>query len=552
MSLSYTRENRKYPGALLFAACFFASLPMLGQSAPGGGQISGTVAGPNSSPLVGAQVVLQSSAGSAEQKRIETDKTGRYSFSGLSLGAYKLSASASGFQDSETKVVILTSANATVDLTLTPLESPRADSKADSASQKSPPVFSPAGVRGTIAPGGYSTGLSNEETAHVSASANALEPTLFRKLIDVAPIDCSQESVLLRDVEKAPHDFARNHALGVFYLSHGDYSKGIQYFGVAHSLVPGDFANSRDLTVAMIASGRGSDAVALLEQLLLDHESDSTLLRLLAFAYRSAGDNEKSVTAFHKAAASDAGVDNQYDCGIGLIQLGALMQALDLFTGATKTHSESPRLWLGLGITEHLLDHKPEAVSALLRSADADPDFFPPLALLADLSSLSDPTKAGLRRGIAAYLVAHPGDAEAHLAYALVLSKQSQPEETGNSREETASQLKRALQLNPRMARAHFLLGDMEADANNLSGAIDEFVEAVKLEPGNAQAHYRLSLLYRRNGQQEAARREMDAFLALHGKPGEEDFADASGTLSLTLPSIQPVPAQSPCGLKPQ
>jgi tetratricopeptide (TPR) repeat protein len=552
MSLPYAYDNRKYSAAFFFAACFLSSLPMLCQVPARSGQISGTVAGLNGLPVVGGQVVLQSSSSRVEPRRTGTDKAGQYSFAGLSLGAYKLSASASGFRDSETKIVILTSANAIADLTLIPLDSGGADSKAGSASQKSPPAFSPAGVRGTTAPSGYSSGLSAEETANIRSSADALQTTLFNTLTGGVQVDCSQEPVLLHDVEKAPHDFAPNHALGAFYISHGDYSKGIQYLGAARSIAPADFTNSRDLAVAMIGSGHGSDAASLLEQLLLDHGSDSILLRLLAFAYRSAGETEKSIAAFHKAAASDGGIENQYDCGIGIIQLGSFSQALDLFAGATKTHSESARLWLGLGIAEHLLDHRQEAVSALLRSADADPDFLPPLALLAELSILSDQTKADLRRRIAGYLVAHPEDADAHFAYALALSKQAEPEENGNSRQEIASQLKRALQLNPRMARAHFLLGDIETKAGNLPGAIDEFVQGLKLESGNAQAHYRLSLLYRRNGQQESARQEMESFQALNGKGGDDASAGAAGTLSFAMPLIQPVPAQPGCGLKPE
>ena len=551
MRFSHASANPKCLGALLLAACFLAPLPMLCQSSASSGQISGTVSGLNGSPLAGAQVVLHSNSSGVEQRRAETDKAGQYSFSGLALGAYTLNASASGFRDSESKIVILTSANAIADLTLTPLEPGKEDSQAGSASQKSPPAFTPAGVRGKTAPTGYSSAQSEEETARVNASANALEITLFNKLTEGTLLDCSQESVLLRDVEMAPREFAPNHALGAFYLSHGDYSKGIQYLDAARSIVPGDFANSRDLAVAMMGAGRGSDAAALLEQLLPDHGSDSTLLRLLAFAYGSTGETEKSVAAFHQAAASDAGVENQYDCGVGFIQLGALSQALELFTAATKTHPESPRLWLGLGIAEHLLDHKQEAVSALLRSADTDPDFLPPLALLAQLSSLSDQTKADLRGRLARYLVARPEDAEAHFAYALVL-KQARPDESSNSQGEITSQLKRALQLNPRMAGAHFLLGDMESEANNLPAAIDEYAAGLKLEPGNARAHYRLALLYRRNGQQEAARKEMEAYRELHGKPSDEDAADATASFSLAMPSIQPIPAQRSCGFKPK
>lgn len=549
MSLSYKCGYLRGRASLLLAACVSLSLPMLCQNPANGGQISGTVSGPNGSPLVGAQVVLDSNSSSAEQKHTATDKAGQYVFSGLPLGAYKLSVSASGFQDSETKIVFLTSAKAIANLTLSPLASGQ-DPKGVTPLQDTPPAFSPAGARGAIAPSGYASGLSSEETAHARASANALETSLFSTLAGGAQVDCSHESVLLHDVEESPHDFAPNHALGVFYLSHGDYSRAIQYLGAAHSIVPGDFTNSRDLALAMIGGSHGSDAAALLEPLMPDHASDSTLLRLLAFAYRSAGENKKSIAAFRKAALSDAGVDNQYDCGVGLLQLGALKEALELFTGATRTHPESARLWLGLGITDRLLDHRDEAISALLHSAEADSDFLPPLTLLAELSSLSDPSKADLRRRIAGYLVAHPEDAEAHFAYALVLRKQSRPQEHDNSVQEIGAQLKRALQLNPRTARAYFLLADVEAEGNNVSGAIDELVEGLKLEPDNARAHYRLSLLYRRSGRQEAASKEMESFLSLHGKPGDADSDDA--TLDRAMRTIQPVPAQRGCGPKPE
>ena len=154
-----------------------------------------------------------------------------------------------------------------------------------------------------------------------------------------------------------------------------------------------------------------------------------------------------------------------------------------------------------------------------------------------------------LRGRVAGYLAAHPNDAEAHLVYALALRKE--PEQNANSRQEIASQLKRALQLDPRMARAHFLLGDLESEVNNLSGAIDEFVAGSKLEPENAEAHYRLSLLYRRVGQQEAARKEMDTFRSLRGRADAKTSTDSTAAASPAMQPIQLVPAQRDCDLEP-
>jgi tetratricopeptide (TPR) repeat protein len=547
MSRFRAHQNRNRFGAVLVVIWLLVPLLALCQSQKSG-QISGTVAAVNASPLAGAQLILRSSAGNVDQRRATTDRDGRYSFSDLPFGEYKLSAMAPGYRDSEIRTVILNSATVTSDLTLTPLLSPSEGPKMGGVSQKSPPSFTASGARGTIAPSGYSTGLRSEEVAHFSATANAMGPTIFSTLAAVAA-DCGQEPILLRAVESAPRDFAANRALGSFYLGHANYSRGIQYLGVAHTLSPADFANSRDLAAALIGGGRGADAATLLQRLLVEHANDSTLLRLLAFAYRSTGENEKSIATFQKAATTDASADNQYDCGVGLIQLAALSQALELFTEATNVHPESARDWLGLGIAEHLLAHKEKASSALLRSADSDHNFFPPLALLAELSSLPDQTNADLRRRVAGYLAAHPNDAEAHLVYALTLRKQ--PEQSANSRQEIVSQLKRALQLDPRLARAHFLLGDLESEVNNLSGAIDEFVAGSKLQPENAEGHYRLSLLYRRVGQQEAARKEMDIFQSLRGRAAAKTSTDSTAAASDAMQPIQLVPAQRGCDVEP-
>ena len=533
--------------SLLLAVFVIAPLGIFGQGPANNGQVSGLVNGPDGSPVAGALVVLRSNSGSAVEKRADTDKSGHYLFSGLLLGAYRLSVSALGFRDSETKIVFLTSASATADLTLIPLK-PGENPKTGSTSPNAAPAFSPAGARGNLAPSGYSTGRGEEETARVAAGANSLDLTVFSTLTG-SRADCGQEPVLRRTVEQSPHDFAANHAMGDFYLGHGDYSKALQHLSAARALAPGDFTNSRDLAMAMMGVGRGSDAASLVEQLLAERKSDSTLLRLLAFAYRSAGDNEKASSAFKKAAASDPGIENQYDCGVGLIQLGAPKDALDIFEAGTKAHAESARLWLGLGIAQQLLDHRTEAVSALFRSAEAQPDFLPPLALLAELGTLPEPERALLRRRLSEYVVAHPGNGEAHFSYAMFLFKQAQAEGGSESREEITVQLQRALQLNPKMARAHFLLADLETEARNVPGAIHDFVEGLRLDPNDARAHYRLGLLYRRNGQMELASQEMERFTALHGQT-DADNGTAPGVVS--LPSFLPAAAQISCSGTPQ
>lgn len=543
--------NRKRLLSLLLAACAAAPHFILCQNVPQAGQIAGSVTDSSGAVIAGAQIVLRSNENGAEQKRAASDNSGNFALAGIPLGAYNLSANATGFRDSDSKIVILSSGSASVNFTLLPLDSvtPGGGKTPHAISDqiKSPLAFSPSGVRGTIAPSGYSTGLSSEETARVRARAVELEPSLFATLTSAgANVDCGQETALLQAVRQVPQDFAANRALGDFYLGHGDYTQATRYLEAARALAPSEHSVSMELALALIGAARGADAAALLETLPPNRRADTTRLQLLALVYNASRQTEKATAAYQDAAASDPGADNQYNCGIGLLHLGSTTKARELFSAATTAHPESARLWLGLGISEHLLERKDAAVAALLHASDADSSYLPPLSLLAELSGLTSSTEADLRRRIAAYLITHPEDADARFTYALALSRRDTAEVDKDSRQEIVTQLKRTLAFNPSMARAHFLLGDAETDEGDFAGAIEEFVAGLQLEPADAQAHYRLSQLYRRSGQQDRAREEVDKLRSFHPKTGDDQSSPAV-TGVLPLPSVQLAPIAHPC-----
>ena len=67
----------------------------------------------------------------------------------------------------------------------------------------------------------------------------------------------------------------------------------------------------------------------------------------------------------------------------------------------------------------------------------------------------------------------------------------TQNEPHGSVDSEIESQLKLALANDPNMAKAHYLLGVLYADSNDLLRAESELQLALKLEPDDAEAHYR-------------------------------------------------------------
>jgi tetratricopeptide (TPR) repeat protein len=519
------RRVREWPTLI---GVSIATMSALGQPASQSGQIVGTVRGNSGQQLAGASIILSESENGAKWTRVSSDANGKYALVNIPYGAYTLAAASFGFRQSEPKSLIVASATETVDFTLAPLSKSGAAETLKSGSmdgaEKGPPTFSPAGVQGTTAPSGYSAGLSQEEATHVMDRVDSLRDEVLSALPPGEVIaDCNQEADLLTAAQRNPESFDPNHALGIFYFGHGNFIQSISYFKRAYEARPADTNNSRELALALLDARQYSDAVSLLERIRARDSKDAALLRHLALAYEASGKLQKSATEFVEAARLDAGEENLFDCGIGLIGLGAADEAVTLFKPATMAHPGSARLWMGLGIAQDLQKHKIDAIQSLLRSVDVDPEYFPPYSFLADLSGASLEADTQIRRRLAVLVVAHPESAEAHYDYALLLWKQHILSPATADPAEIESQLRLAVAKDPKMARAHFQLGVVYADSGDNANSVAELRETVRLEPGNAEAHYHLAQSYRRNQQPDLANQEMKQFVAMHGGPARAE-----------------------------
>jgi tetratricopeptide (TPR) repeat protein len=516
------------------------------------GQITGAIKDADGKVIPGAAAVLFSQDGGTELKRAVVDASGRYEFASLANGSYRIGASASGYQDATLKLIILTGATRTIDLTLTAAQGAGKEGSGNAAEDKrakQPLAFTPAGVRGTIAPSGYSTGLSSEETAQVNHNVSELGTDLLYSLLPTGTAaECSHEPELLHAVQKDPRSFRANRELGLFYLRHGDYVHSAEYLKAAKAMSPTDDENGHDLAVALLGANRAAEAVAQLESLAVRHSRDASFVQLLALAYERAGDAEKARAAYLEAVALDAGAATGFDCGMGLIRLGALDEARKLLSAATSAHPEAARLWMALGIADNLQEHKAAAVQWFLRAIEKDPDYEPTYSFVANLAASVPGTEAEIRKRLAEFVVRHPGSAVAHLDYALAMWKQHGRDPSVASDAEIIAQLKIVLASEPNLSRAHFVLGDVYADGGYLANAEQEFRAVVELEPENAQAHYRLSQIYRKQGRSERAATEISEFRLLHGKPGDNEIPPERNLQAISFHRVQGayVPVQCP------
>ncbi len=547
------RPGLKFPHAsFILLSILMAAGAALGQPEQQPGKISGTVIGLNGKRLSNASVILSSPDSDATLTRALTDADGRYTFVNLKYGTYALAATMMGYKQAEPKRINVVSASEIVDFTLTPLaEAGAADISRPGnieTAERKPPVFSPAGIQGTIAPSGYSTGLSQEETSQVMDRVGDLDLEVLSAFAPPqSPTDCGDEPRLLAAVHANPEGFAPNHALGIFYFGQGDFIQSIDYLKRAHAAMPADTDNSRALALALMGAGQSSDAASFLERITRETSEEPILLRLLAIAYEASGNSQKAVAEYRRAASQDLGAENLFDCGIGLIGLGAADEAATLFTSATNAHPDSAKLWMGLGIAQDLQKHQTEAIRSLLRAINVDPENLSPYSFLAGLSGVSPETDTQIRNALAGLVVARPESAMAHYDYAIALWKQRVISPGAATAAEIESQLRLALTKDPKMTRAHFLLGLLYADSGNYENAATELRQTVQADPGNAQAHYRLAQVYKRDRQDELASKEIAEFKALHGNPASDENGPEADLRKLAPQLSRQMPQAKPC-----
>jgi len=101
----------------------------------------------------------------------------------------------------------------------------------------------------------------------------------------------------------------------------------------------------------------------------------------------------------------------------------------------------------------------------------------------------------------------HPS-AWPYLNLAIVLRLMNRPAEA-------ETDLQEAILLDPKFAQAHFQMGAVLDDAGHANAAISEFRKAALLDPNYAEPHFALARIYRKLGQDETARKEVQSYLRL-------------------------------------
>jgi tetratricopeptide (TPR) repeat protein len=98
-----------------------------------------------------------------------------------------------------------------------------------------------------------------------------------------------------------------------------------------------------------------------------------------------------------------------------------------------------------------------------------------------------------------------------------------------NHPEEAEANLHQAIQIDPRLAQAHFQLGNILEQTGKLEAAIDEFAEAARLDSSYAEPHYALARIYRRLGRKSLAQEQVQVYLRIHGEHPDSNTPPTPG-----------------------
>jgi tetratricopeptide (TPR) repeat protein len=110
-----------------------------------------------------------------------------------------------------------------------------------------------------------------------------------------------------------------------------------------------------------------------------------------------------------------------------------------------------------------------------------------------------------IAKRLARFVKAQPGNALAHFHYAMTLWKGQPAGSPPADMRPVEAHLRRAVALDPKLAKGFLELGILLSDQQRYKEAILQLRSAARVEPGLAQAHYRLARAYQRTGQNELA-----------------------------------------------
>jgi tetratricopeptide (TPR) repeat protein len=217
----------------------------------------------------------------------------------------------------------------------------------------------------------------------------------------------------------------------------------------------------------------------------------------------------RAVVELQEAIRNHPEVESNYtDLGNLLLTTQNFQEAALVLEAARKRFPQSAQAALSAGVAYYGLRRFDDAVKSFLTAGKLDSNAEQPIAFLNRMAENWGDRRDEVVTLFTAYAKAHARSALAHFALGRATSN--------------ADELRKAIELNPKIAAAHIELGIVLESQRDYSAAIAAMKRAATLEPANPVPHYRLSRLYARTGDAAKAESERE----LHEKLSAEEKAE--------------------------
>jgi tetratricopeptide (TPR) repeat protein len=219
--------------------------------------------------------------------------------------------------------------------------------------------------------------------------------------------------------------------------------------------------NSIEQALSLLSSGKLDAAITLLSTIAKSPTNEGQISHLLGLAYYQKADYERAVEQL--AIAVKRTPEDSRQC----------RQDVQM-----------------LALSHYLLGHIKEAIPYLEQVKNWAPDNVE-MAYTLGMSYIQTHNPDKSRESFARMFSVPPGSAAAYLINAQMMIRQQ-------FEELAVKELQKALQLDPKLPQANFLLGEMAIYHANLDQGVELLQKEIAINPGFAMAHYMLGEAYTR------------------------------------------------------
>ncbi len=297
----------------------------------------------------------------------------------------------------------------------------------------------------------------------------------------------------------------------------GDYDLAERLFSSISTTYPDKANLGYNIALTQYHAGHIKESQATLQGLIQAGHETSDLEDLMAWCEFKQGHVKEAVTHMDRAIDLDPSRESNYlDVGMMLLHDNRYNGALVAARKAVEVAPHSYKAYRFLGIAQYKLGELKAAEKTYAHAVALNPKDKESLLGLAS-AQVDDGRIEEAEATFEKIINYFPNDPNLYLQYGRMLLTYRGA--NGSKIEVRAVDLlNKAIALDPSLAEAHYLLGNLALTKGQTEKALPELELAVKLDPKPSSAHYALARAYLRLGQRAEGMEQMRLFQQLKAK----------------------------------